>query len=259
MKLLTFLLLIVTGSGLSAASWANQETTSYYPLISEYVYKVENYFRGNWTYSYTVTDLKEGESRTIFRDLTQAYPDNEKLVAVNGELPNEAHLARHQKELEADHRRRQQAAERMRPDQQKEAEVSDQDRFLAMINEDSVRMIKREGNLLYLEFTAMEEDYRRAFEHLVGTLILDTEKGYIKELQVRTTDSFSPFFLTHIEDAFLSIRLSHDQGVSRIAELSWQISGQAFFIKNLDSHQEVVWSNIEPKWPEASSVSLAGQ
>ena len=56
----------------------------YLSLISEYVYKIENIYDGNWAFTYTVDDKLEMETRTVRRDTSLPFLESETLLAING-------------------------------------------------------------------------------------------------------------------------------------------------------------------------------
>ena len=171
----------------------------YFDLISEYVYKIENIYDGNWAFTYTVDDRIEMETRTVRRDTSLPFLQSETLLAINGMPPSEERLQRHAERRQRAFERRQN--NRNRPVEDEE-EGNEQDRFLEMIIPQSVHLIRQEGELLYLGFKALEEGREKIYENLQGVLILDTEKEFIKELQVSVTESFSPFLLSRIESGF---------------------------------------------------------
>jgi hypothetical protein len=77
---------------------------------------------------------------------------------------------------------------------------------MALIIRDSIRLVAKDGDLYTIEFHGMEEDRKKIYEHVVGKLVLDTRQEYIKELQVRVTEPFSPFFIIRINDGYFSLR-----------------------------------------------------
>ncbi len=182
----------------------------YLRLITEYVYKIENIYDGNWAFTYTVDDKIEMETRTVRRDTSLPFLESETLLAVNGLSPSEERLQLHAERRQRALRRREN--NRNRPVEDEE-EGNEKDRFLEMIVSESVHFIKQEDELLYLGFQAMEEGREKIYENLQGTLILDLEAEYIKELQVRVTESFSPFLLSKVEDGYFSIRFNLFDGV----------------------------------------------
>src|SRR5690606_24848266 len=100
---------------------------------------------------------------------------------------------------------------------------------------ESLKRVKQDGNLLYLEFRGMEDDRRHIFEHLRGVLVLDTEAGYIRELQVRITEPFYPFFLTKVEEGQFVLRFDLVDGQPMQKAITWKLRGQALVIKDLDA------------------------
>lgn len=218
----------------------------YFPLIEEYVNKIENIYNDQWAYTYTSHDHMEDETRTVRVNRSLPPMESERLLAVNGMPPTEEELQDHREDLEREIRERRRDEERaLLEEDDEEIEMDEKERFLAMINRDSIRRVREEDNLLYLEFTAMEEQRRRIFEHLIGTLVIDTEREYIRELRVRPTESFSPFFLSHVEDGYFSLRFDLHDGVPMQAAVTWRLDGHAFFIRNLDADMDIVWMDFE--------------
>ena len=219
-----------------------ESATDYMPLITEYVYKIENIYDGNWAFTYTVDDRIEMETRTVRRDTSLPFLQSETLLAVNGLPPTPERLQRHAERRQRAFQRRQENQNRPVED---EDEGNEQERFLEMIIPQSVHLIKQEGELLYLGFKADEEGREKIYENLQGILILDTEAEYIKELQVRVTEAFSPFLLSKIESGFFSLRFNLIDGVPMQSEITFELAGQAFFIRDLAEDREVVWKDLE--------------
>jgi hypothetical protein len=97
---------------------------------------------------------------------------------------------------------------------------------------------------LYLQFKAVEEDREEIFEALLGTLIIDTEQEFIREVQVRNTTAFSPFFLTQVDEALLTLHFALVNGRPMQQSMNWRLVGQAFLFKDLDGSRNVVWTDF---------------
>jgi len=243
-KVLAFILLsplcgILTG--IQGALAQVEVDADYLSLITEYVYKIENIYDGSWAFTYTVDDKVEMESRTIRRDTSLPFLQSETLLAINGMPPSEERLQKHAERRQRAFLRRQNNQNRAVED---EEEGNEQDRFLEMIIPQSVHLIKQEGELLYLGFQAIEEGREKVYEKLQGVLILDTGAEFIKELQVSVTESFSPFFLSKVESGYFSIRFNLFDGVPMQSEISFELEGRAFFIRDLSEDREIVWTDI---------------
>lgn len=238
--MLSLTALILLGVTQSFAQLATEH--DYLNLISEYVYKIENIYDGNWAFTYTVEDKIEVETRTVRRDTSLPFLESETLLAVNGIPPSEERLEQHAERRQRALRRREN--NRNRPVEDEE-EGNEKDRFLEMIIPESVRFIKREDELLYLGFQAMEEGREKIYENLQGLLVLDIEEEYIKELQVSVTESFSPFLFSKIEDGYFSIRFQLFDGVPMQSEISFELEGHAFYIRDLTEDREVEWKDFE--------------
>ena len=245
MKKAIFLMLSLSAFTLLSASQVLAQASTehdYLRLISEYVYKIENIYDGNWAFTYIVDDKIEMETRTIRRDTSLPFLESETLLAINGMPPSEERLLRHTERRQRALRRRQNNENRPVED---EEEGNEKDRFMEMIIPESVHLIKQENELLYLGFKAVEEDREKIYENLEGTLILDLDAEYIKELQVRVTEPFSPFFLSKVEDGYFSIRFDLFDGVPMQSEISFELQGHAFYIRDLTEDREVEWMDFE--------------
>lgn len=214
----------------------------YLSLISEYVYKIENIYDGNWAFTYTVDDKLEMETRTIRRDTSLPFLESETLLAINGMHPSEESLERHADRRQRAYQRRQN--DRNRPVEDEE-EGNEKERFIEMIIPESIQLIKQENQLLYLAFQALEEDREKIYENLQGVLVLDLEAEYIKELQVSVTQPFSPFLLSKIEKGYFSIRFDLFDGVPMQSEISFALEGHAFYFRDLAEDREVEWMDFE--------------
>ena len=128
---------------------------------------------------------------------------------------------------------------------QDEDEGNEQDRFLEMLIPGSIHLVRQENELLYLGFRASEEGREKIYANLQGMLILDTDAAYIKELQIRVAEAFTPFFLSRIDDGYFSLRFSLNDGIPMQSAISFQLQGQAYFIRDLATDREVVWTDLE--------------
>ncbi len=237
------LFLYCCASLLSATSFAQSATNqAYLDLVTEYVYKIENIYEGNWAFTYTIDDKIEHETRTYRRDTSLPFIESERLLAVNGLPPSEERLEEHMERRQRALRRRERNQNRPVED---EEEGNEKERFLDMIVTESLHFIKQEGALLYLGFQAIEEGREKIYENLQGTLVLDTEAEYIRELQVSVVESFSPFFLSKIEDGFFSIRFDLVDGIPMQSAISFELQGHAFYIRDMAEDREVYWTDLE--------------
>ena len=216
--------------------------TDYLSLISEYVSKIENIYDGSWSFTYTVNDKIEMESRTIRRDTSLPFLESETLLAFDGMPPSEERVQEHAELRQRAFERRQKRQNRPVED---EEEGNEKDRFLEMIIPESVQLIKQEGELLYMGFQSTEEGEEKIYEKLQGVLILDIGAEYIKELQISVIEAFSPFLLSKIESGYFSLRFNLIDGIPMQSEISFELEGHAFFIRDLSESREVVWTDLD--------------
>jgi hypothetical protein len=214
----------------------------YLNLISEYVHKIENIYDESWAFTYILDDKIEMESRTVRRDTSLPFLESEILLTVDGMPPLAERLEEHAERRERALRRRQKNENRPVED---EEEGNEKDRFLEIIIPESVHLIKQEDELLYLGFRAFEEDNQKIYENLQGLLILDTEAEYIKELQVSVIEPFYPVLLVKVESGYVSVRFELFNGTPMQSEISFEIEGQAFFIRDIAEDREIVWTDFE--------------
>ena len=236
---------------LSAQGYTREE---YLALIAEYVDKVVNLYDGTWAYSYTSHDKLDAEALTWRRDPSKPFLESDRLVAVNGLPPEPDRLARHERRMERRLRRREEnARDRSVVEEEQEREGDEKDRFLSLIIPESLQLVKQEGALHYLEFQGMEEDRRTIYEHLVGTLVLDTEQGYIRELQIRVTRPFSNYLVMRINSGYFSLRFNLVDGRPVQTDATWQLDGHILFVRELDRDEELEWFDVTPVSPGTGS------
>ncbi len=223
----------------------------YLELITEYVIKVDNIYDGTWVYTLTEEDKLKQEITVRHVDPSKPFLESDVLIAVNGMPPGAADIKEHQRRLKKRIQRRALITSRKEPktEQEKrkrrlEQNGNEKERFLAMLIPESIEFVKQEGSLMHLRFKATEEDREEIFAALQGTLIIDTEREFIQEVQVRNTAAFSPFFLTEVQDAFLSLKFDLMNGRPIQKNMNWKLVGQAFLFKDLDGEREVVWSDF---------------
>jgi hypothetical protein len=246
-----FLLFCLVGFMLPVSATIAQTSEEYFALINRYVNKIDNIYDGSWTYTLTENDLFKNETTVRRVDPTKPFLESDVLIAVNGQPPTAADVKEHQRRLKKRIQRRELITSRREPktEEEKRRRLLEQNghekaRFLAMLLPDSIEFIKQEGPLLYLQFRAMEKDREKIFAALLGTLIIDTEAEFIREVQVRNTNEFSPFFLTHVDEATLSLHFSLINGRPMQQSMHWKLTGQAFIFKDLDGDRNVVWSDF---------------
>ncbi len=88
---------------------------------------------------------------------------------------------------------------------------------------------------------------------------LDTNQEYIKELRLTPTGPIYPFFLTKVEDAFLSVYFVLIDGEPLQTSAIWTLLGQALIVKNLDADMEVEWKDFEKVEPALALTSTKGR
>jgi hypothetical protein len=104
----------------------------------------------------------------------------------------------------------------------------------------------------------MEKGREKVFDNLEGLLVLDTRNEYIEELQLRPTGPIHPFFLTKVEDAYLSVRYELIDGEPFQASATWRLLGQALVVKDLDADMEVRWDAFEEVRPALDLAAVEG-
>lgn len=254
------LLACVLGFMLPISATSAQTSAEYFDLITQYVNKVDNLYDGTWTYTLTEKDLLKNETTVRRVDPVQPFLESDVLIAVNGQPPTADDVKEHQRRLKKRIQRRALITSRREPrteaekrQRQLEQNGYEKERFLAMLIPESIEFIKQEGALLYLQFKALEEDREAIFEALLGTLVIDTERQFIKEVQIRNTAAFSPFFLTHVDDAFLSLHFALVDGKPMQHSMNWKLAGQAFIFRDLDGDRSVVWSDFAKSGKESGN------
>lgn len=255
-----FLLGCLLGFMLPLSVATAQSSQEYFDLITEYVNKVDNIYDGTWTYTLSEKDLMKNETTVRRVDPTKPFLESDVLMAVNGQPPTTADIKEHQRKLKkriqrraliTSHREPKTEAEKRR--RLLEQNGYEKERFLAMLIPESIEFVKQDGPLLHLQFKAIEKDREAIFEALVGTLIIDTEQEFIREVQVRNISAFSPFFLTQVDDAFLSLHFALVDGRPMQQRMNWKLEGQAFIFRDLDGDRNVVWSDFLKSGNQASS------
>jgi hypothetical protein len=226
----------------------------YMTLITQYVNRLSNIYDGTWAFTYSVNDRRRGEVRV--RRVDPSQPDHrlrDQLLSVNGEPPTEKRLQQHNRQLDRRERRRQRTGARLHedPERPNERPGRERERFLDALIPESIEVVKQDGDLLHLSFRAMEEGRENVFDHVQGLLVLDTAREYIAEMQLTPDGPFYPFFLTKVEEAFLSVRFDLVDGAPIQTAATWQLLGQALIVKNLDADMEVEWMDFEKVTPAA--------
>ncbi|MFN0002990.1 MAG: hypothetical protein ACKVOF_09360 [Pseudohongiellaceae bacterium] len=236
--------------------YAQNSQAFYQQLITSYVNKIENIYDGTWAYTYKIDDKLEQESITRRIDPGLDFLESDTLLAINGKSPSVDRLAAHQKRMQRRLQRRLRNSNNSNLNNREplsaeesrrrylEEDGNEKERFLAMLIAESIMLVKQEGPLLYLDFKAEEPEREAIYTHLQGSLILDTENEYIKELQVRSINPFSPFFISRIEDGYLSVRFTLVNGKPMQQSMNWRLSGQLFLVRNMDAEQEVEWTDF---------------
>lgn len=237
-----FLLGLVCPTLLPAQSFTHEQ---YLAMIESYVDKVQNIYDGTWAYTYTNHDRIDQESITRRIDPSLTFLLSEQIIAVDGQAPPDDMLERHERRMDRRLRRREGTGKPDLVEEEEDREGNEKDRFLNLLIPESLKLVDISGDLHTLEFRGMEEDRRSIYEHLKGTLVLDTRNEYIKELRVRVTEPFSPFFVMHINDGYFSLRFGLRDGKPVQTDGTWKLDGHLLFVKDLDRDQELEWFDIE--------------
>ena len=228
-----------------------QTSQDYLDLITDYTNKVDNIYDGAWSYTITEEDTLKNATTVRKIDPTQPPLETDVLLSVNGQPPTASDIKEHQRKVKKRIQRRANIANRRAPKSEEdkhrrwlEQPGNEKARFLAMLIPDSIAFVKQEGPLLHLQFKAHEEDREAMFESLIGTLILDTEREFIKEVEIGNTAAFAPFILSEIEEAYLDLHFDVINGAPMQTSMSWKLTGQAFIFKDLGGERQVVWSDF---------------
>jgi hypothetical protein len=250
-KFLLFLPVYFFGFMLPTTAESAQTSEDYLELITEYVEKIDNIYDGTWTYTLTEVDKFENETTVRRVDPGKPFLESDVLLAINGQPPGADDVKEHQRRLRKRILRRALITSRREPKTEEERRRrrleqngNEKERFLAMLIPESIKFIKQEGPLLHLQFKAMEEDREEIFAALLGTLVLDTERKFIQQVHLRNTASFSPFFLTEVDEALLTLNFALLDGIPMQQSMNWKLTGQAFIFKDLDGEREVVWTDF---------------
>lgn len=252
---LALLLTLTWNADIQAQAEVNIENGSYtraqyLELINRAVERTINIYDGSWAYTYTTDDKLDEESLIRRVDPSRPFLQSDEILSVNGLPPSAERLERHERRMQRQLDRRK-SANRSIVDEEKEREGSEKERFLALIIPDSLRLLKQEGDIHTLEFRGMEEERKSIYEHLIGTLVLDTRNEYIKELQVRITEPFSPFLIMRINDAYFSLRFAlNSEGFPVQTDARWQLDGHILYLRDLDRNEEFSWYDLSEVNPQ---------
>jgi hypothetical protein len=227
---------------LSAQSYTQAQ---YLDMIEAYVDKLQNIYDGTWAYSYTNHDKLDAESITRRIDPSLPFVLSERIIAENGGPPSAQTLASHERRMQRRLRRSEGGSTPSLEEEEEEREGNEKERFLNLLIRDSVKLVSQEGDLHTLEFRGMEEARRSIYEHLVGTLILDTRNEYIRELQIRVSKPFSPFIVMRINDGNFSLRFELKDGYPVQTDATWQLDGHILYLRDLNRDQELEWFDME--------------
>lgn len=255
-KVLTAACFLLLGT-LAPASASAEPAPDYMALVTRYVQRLNNIYDGTWAYTWTTRDRRRDEVRVRRIDPSAREPGKrDQLVSIDGDPPEARRLAQHVRQVERRERRRTRTHED--PGRPLERPGLEKQRFLAALIPESLELAKQEGDLLYLRFRAMEEGRENVFDHLQGLLILDTKHEYIREMRLTPTAPFSPFFLTRVEDAYLSVNFELIDGAVFQTSAVWKLLGQALIVKNLDADMEVEWGGFRKVEPALQLTAVKG-
>lgn len=218
----------------------------YLALIAEYVDKAINIYDGKFAYSYTTHDMLENETITRRVDPSRPFLMSDRIVSVNGAPPSTERIKKHERLMQRRQRRRLEA-DRSLVNEEREREGTEKERFLAMLVPESLKLINQKDNLHTLEFRGMEDDRKKIYENLIGTLVLDTKDGYIKELHVRVREPFSPFIFMRINAGYFALRFElNESGLAVQTNATWELDGHILYIRDLDREETITWFDITP-------------
>ena len=226
------------------ASKASHSQAEYLALIFTYVDKTVNIYDGSFAYSYTTHDLLENETVTHRIDPSRPFLQRDRIISINGAPPSSERIEKHERLMQRRLRRRFET-DRSLVNEEKEREGSEKERFMAMLIPESLKLIKQAGSLHTLEFRGMEEDRRTIYENLVGTLVLDVNEGYIKELRVRVIEPFSPYIFMRINAGNFALRFElNESGLPVQSDATWELDGHILYTRDLDRNEAIRWFDI---------------
>ena len=150
-------------------------------------------------------------------------------------------------------RRQEREGSRSVVEEERQREGDEKERFLSLIVPESIKFVKQEGDLHYLEFHGMEDDRRTIYEHLVGTLVLDTKNEFIRELQIRVTKPFNTYLVMRINSGYFSLRFNLVDGRPVQTDATWQLDGHVLFLRDLDRDEELEWFDLRRVTPAGES------
>jgi len=247
LKLIVAWLLLTASQLVPAQTYSRDQ---YLTLIEEYVNKTTNIYDRTWAYSYITYDKTDDSSFTRRIDPGKPFMQSDVLLSENDGPPSAEGLERHEKRMQR-RLRRIQSRNRAHAvvDEELDREGSEKERFLALIVRDSLELVHRDGDIHTLRFKGMEENRRKIYEYLEGTLILDTGQEFIRELQIRVTAPFSPFFLTRVDAAHFFLRFELRDGIPIQSDASWHVDARILYVKDLAREKDIVWKDITPVVP----------
>lgn len=234
-------ILFTSSTPVSAQTYTQEE---YLDLITTYVNRIDNIYDGTWAYSYTNHDNMDGDSKTRRIDPSLPFQQSDRLIAENGGPPSADGLARHEQWMQKRQRQHKHEKDRSVVEEEVEREGNEKERFLDLLIPESVQLVNRDGHLHTLAFRGMEEDRRSIYEHIAGTLVLDTELGYIRELRIQTTEPFAPWLVMRINDGYFSLRFELINGRPVQSNATWKLDGHILYVKDLSRDQELEWFDI---------------
>ncbi|MBT5483396.1 MAG: hypothetical protein HOH14_06520 [Gammaproteobacteria bacterium] len=231
----------------------------YLDLINSYVEKTVNIYDGSWAYTYITDDKLDMEKLARRVDPSKSFLQSDQIISINGSPPSLERQSRHERRMQRRLQRRQNT-KRSIVEEERAREGSEKERFLAMIIPESLHLVKQEGYIHTLEFKGMEDDRKNIYKHLIGTLVLDTKNEFIRELQVRITQPFSPFFIMRIHSGFFSLRFAlNNEGLPIQSDATWQLDGHILYLRDLDRNEELNWFDIEKVIPHEEQQRVLSQ
>lgn len=245
---------LAAGPALAQDPAGEYSRDDYLALIEQYVDRMVNIYDGSWAYSYTSHDRIDGESLSRRVDPSKPFLESEVIIAENGGPPSAQAQARQERRMQR-RQKREFGADRGRAmvEEERAREGSEKERFLNLLIRDSLRLVARDGDLHTLEFRGMEEDRAKIYEHLLGTLVLDTGNGFIRELRVRVTQPFSPYLFMRIDNGYFSLRFDLRDGVPVQTDATWQLEGDILYVMDLDRDRNIQWFDLSRVLPDPAS------
>jgi hypothetical protein len=118
-----------------------------------------------------------------------------------------------------------------------------------LVDSETLEFVEETDGYVEYSYVPRVKTMEDSRDSLHGTLLLNTQTGQIKKLEIQNTEELSPLFSVTVDTYSLAFSFQQAQGENLLHRLESHAVGKAGFLKSFDSQVEVVFSDYRRARP----------